>query len=125
MRQSAIYGRLHLRALENNVNVWRTITPMRHGSPPGSARKALTVTAQATNVVFLNVPDAHAEPLEEFLKQRGMLMQGVYAARLVTHLDVRVTTSMRSSQPSRITSREQRDDPAHRQLRQLYLQPAQ
>ena len=26
--------------------------------------------------------------LEEFLKQRGMLMQGVYAARLVTHLDV-------------------------------------
>jgi len=49
---------------------------------------ALTVTAQATNVVFLNVPEAHAKPLEEFLKQRGMLMQGVYAARLVTHLDV-------------------------------------
>lgn len=49
---------------------------------------ALTVTAQATNVVFLNIPDAHAKLLEDYLKQRGMLMQGVYAARLVTHLDV-------------------------------------
>jgi len=48
----------------------------------------ISVTAQSTNVVFLNIPQAHAKPLEEYLKQRGMLMQGVYAARLVTHLDV-------------------------------------
>lgn len=48
----------------------------------------LTVLAQATNVVFLNIPEPHAKPLEAFLAKRGMLMQGVYAARLVTHLDV-------------------------------------
>ncbi len=48
----------------------------------------LTVLAQATNVVFLNIPEAHAKPLEAFLAKRGMLMQGAYAARLVTHLDV-------------------------------------
>lgn len=48
----------------------------------------LTVLAQATNVVFLNIPEAHAKPLEAFLAKRSMLMQGAYAARLVTHLDV-------------------------------------
>ena len=48
----------------------------------------LTVLAQATNVVFLNSPEAHANPLEAFLAKRGILMQGAYAARLVTHLDV-------------------------------------
>lgn len=48
----------------------------------------LTVLAQATNVVFLNIPEPHAKPLEAFLAKRGMLMQGAYAARLVTHLDV-------------------------------------
>lgn len=48
----------------------------------------LTVLAQATNVVFLNIPEAHAKPLEAFLAKRGLLMQGMYAARLVTHLDV-------------------------------------
>ena len=48
----------------------------------------ITVLGQSTNVVFLNIPEVHAKPLEGFLKDRGMLMQGVYAARLVTHLDV-------------------------------------
>lgn len=48
----------------------------------------ITVLGQATNVVFLNIPEAHAKSLETFLASRGMLMQGVYAARLVTHLDV-------------------------------------
>ena len=48
----------------------------------------ISVTAQATNMVFLNLPEAHAKPLENHLATRGMLMQGVYAARLVTHLDV-------------------------------------
>lgn len=48
----------------------------------------ITVLGQATNVVFLNIPEAHAKPLEAFLASRGMLMQGAYAARLVTHLDV-------------------------------------
>ena len=48
----------------------------------------IEITGHATNMVFLKLPEAHAKPLEAFLAQRGMLMQGVYAARLVTHLDV-------------------------------------
>ena len=48
----------------------------------------LSVLTQATNVVFLNIPALHADPLAEFLRARGMLMQSAYAARLVTHLDV-------------------------------------
>jgi threonine aldolase len=48
----------------------------------------IAVTGQATNIVFLDIPEAHAAPLEAFLRQRGMLMQGACAARLVTHLDV-------------------------------------
>ncbi len=89
MRQSGYLAAACIYALENNVNRLADdhANAARLAAGLGEV-SALTVTAQATNVVFLNVPDAHAEPLEEFLKQRGMLMQGVYAARLVTHLDV-------------------------------------
>jgi threonine aldolase len=48
----------------------------------------IKITSVATNMLFLNVPEADAKPLEQYLAARGMLMQGVYAARLVTHLDV-------------------------------------
>lgn len=89
MRQSGYLAAACIYALENNVNRLADdhANAARLAAGLGEV-SALTVTAQATNVVFLNVPDAHARPLEEFLKQRGMLMQGVYAARLVTHLDV-------------------------------------
>jgi threonine aldolase len=42
-------------------------------------------------MVFLQIPQDHCAPLELHLKQRGILMQGVYGARLVTHLDVRAS----------------------------------
>ena len=89
MRQSGYLAAACIYALENNVERLANdhANAARLAAGLGEV-SALTVTAQATNVVFLNVPDAHARPLEEFLKQRGMLMQGVYAARLVTHLDV-------------------------------------
>jgi len=89
MRQSGYLAAACIYALENNVERLADdhANAARLAAGLGEV-SALTVTAQATNVVFLNVPDAQAKPLEEFLKQRGMLMQGVYAARLVTHLDV-------------------------------------
>ena len=89
MRQSGYLAAACIYALENNVERLADdhANAARLAAGLGEV-SALTVTAQATNVVFLNVPEAHAKPLEEFLKQRGMLMQGVYAARLVTHLDV-------------------------------------
>ncbi len=89
MRQAGYIAAACIYALENNVE-------RLHDDHENAAHLAaglreveeITVLAQATNVVFLNIPEAHAAKLEAFLKTRGMLMQGVYAARLVTHLDV-------------------------------------
>lgn len=89
MRQSGYVAAACIYALENNVE-------RLHDDHENAALLAaglrqiaeITVLAQATNVVLLNIPEAHAKPLEDFVKARGMLMQGVYAARLVTHLDV-------------------------------------
>ncbi|WP_367618919.1 low-specificity L-threonine aldolase [Pelotalea chapellei] len=48
----------------------------------------VTVTGQATNMVFAGFPEQHCAPLEAFLAGRGMVMQVSQSSRLVTHLDV-------------------------------------
>ena len=89
MRQAGYIAAACIYALENNVQ--RLHDDHENASALANGLRdvqEITVLAQATNVVFLNIPEAHAAQLEAFLKERGMLMQGVYAARLVTHLDV-------------------------------------
>ncbi len=89
MRQSGYLAAACIYALENNVERLNDDHENAAALAAGLRDIAeITVLGQATNVVFLNIPEAHAKPLEEFLKARGMLMQGVYSARLVTHLDV-------------------------------------
>ena len=89
MRQSGYLAAACIYALENNVERLNDDHENAAALAAGLGGIAeITVLAQATNVVFLNIPEAHAKPLEDFVKARGMLMQGVYAARLVTHLDV-------------------------------------
>jgi len=89
MRQAGYLAAACIYALENNVERLHDDHENAAALAAGLREVAeITVTAQATNVVFLNIPEGHARPLEAFLAQRGMLMQGVYAARLVTHLDV-------------------------------------
>ena len=89
MRQSGYVAAACIYALENNVERLREDHENAATLATGLGEiTEITVLAQATNVVFLNIPEAHAKPLEDFVKSRGMLMQGVYAARLVTHLDV-------------------------------------
>ncbi len=89
MRQSGYVAAACIYALENNVERLHDDHENATLLAAGLGQIAeITVLAQATNVVFLNIPEAHAKPLEDFVKARGMLMQGVYAARLVTHLDV-------------------------------------
>ncbi len=89
MRQSGYLAAACIYALENNVERLHDDHENAVALAAGLGEIAeITVLAQATNVVFLNIPEAHAKPLEDFVKARGMLMQGVYAARLVTHLDV-------------------------------------
>jgi threonine aldolase len=89
MRQSGYLAAACIYAFENNVE--RLCDDHANASALAAGLGEIveiTVLAQATNVVFLNIPEAHAKPLEDFVKTRGMLMQGAYAARLVTHLDV-------------------------------------
>ena len=89
MRQSGYLAAACIYALENNVERLHEDHENAAALAAGLRNVAeITVLGQATNVVFLNIPEAHAKPLEAFLKDRSMLMQGVYAARLVTHLDV-------------------------------------
>ena len=89
MRQAGYIAAACIYALENNVQRLHDDHENALALANGLRDvQEITVLAQATNVVFLNIPEAHAAQLEAFLKERGMLMQGVYAARLVTHLDV-------------------------------------
>ena len=89
MRQSGYLAAACIYALENNVERLHDDHANAAALAAGLGEIAeITVLAQSTNVVFLNIPEIHTKPLEDFVRSRGMLMQGVYAARLVTHLDV-------------------------------------
>src|SRR5579859_3132326 len=89
MRQSGVLAAACLYALEHNVtrlaqdhaNAGRLALALSTIAP-------LEVSGQATNMVFLKIPQEHCAPLEEYLKQRGILIQALYGSRLVTHLDV-------------------------------------
>ncbi|ERS91779.1 low-specificity L-threonine aldolase [Halomonas sp. PBN3] len=48
----------------------------------------LKVAYQATNMVFLRVPEHHLAPLRAWLAERGILVELLYATRLVVHRDL-------------------------------------
>ena len=89
MRQSGVLAAACLYALEHNVGRLAE----DHANAAALARglgqiAQLRVTGQATNMVFLQIPQEHCAPLEAHLKEHGILMQALYGSRLVTHLDV-------------------------------------
>jgi len=89
MRQSGVLAAACLYALDHNVER----LAQDHANAAALARglgqiAEIKVTGQATNMVFLQIPQAHCAPLEAHLKERGILMQALYGTRLVTHLDV-------------------------------------
>jgi threonine aldolase len=89
MRQSGVLAAACLYALEHNVER----LAQDHACAERLARgleqvTELHVTAQATNMVFVQIPQQHCTPLEAWLRQRGILSQALYSSRLVTHLDV-------------------------------------
>jgi threonine aldolase len=93
MRQSGYIAAACLYALDHHV----ARLAEDHANATALAEGLTTIdgvkiTGQATNMVFLDLPNAPTfrdeESLEAFLKARGMLMQGVYNTRLVTHHDV-------------------------------------
>jgi threonine aldolase len=89
MRQSGLLAAACLYALDHQVetlardheNAARLATGL-------GAIEQIKVQSHATNMVFAEIPKEHCEPLEAFLKERGILTQMLYASRFVTHRDV-------------------------------------
>lgn len=89
MRQSGYLAAACLFALENQVTRLADDHANAKALADGLAKiEGVKIVSLATNMLFLELPEAHAQSLEAFLKSKNMLMQGAYKARLVTHHDV-------------------------------------
>jgi threonine aldolase len=89
MRQSGYIAAACLYAIENQVERLSEDHANAHALADGLSKiDGVKIVSLATNMLFLELPETHAKPLEVFLKSRNMLIQGVYNARLVTHHDV-------------------------------------
>lgn len=93
MRQSGFVAAACLYALDHQVERLAEDHANAAALAEGLATiDGVKITGHATNMVFLDLPKAPAhrgeESIEAFMKSRGMLMQGVYNTRLVTHHDV-------------------------------------
>jgi threonine aldolase len=90
MRQSGVLAAACLYALEHNVERLAQDHANAQRLAQGLAQIGeIEVTSQATNMVFLRIPQQDCAPLEAWLKRHGILIQGLYGTRLVTHLDVK------------------------------------
>ena len=89
MRQSGVLAAACLYALQHNVER----LDEDHRNAEYLARELgeveeVRVQSQATNMVFVQIPETHCAALEMWLKERGILTQMLYASRFVTHQDV-------------------------------------
>lgn len=48
----------------------------------------IEIISQSTNMVFVSIPDEHVAPLSAWLKEHGILIELLYATRLVIHRDI-------------------------------------
>ncbi|GJH24165.1 low-specificity L-threonine aldolase [Caballeronia novacaledonica] len=89
MRQSGLLAAACLYALDHHVDALAQDHDNAAYLAAGLAQTdGIEVQSHATNMVFAQIPEAHCAPLEAFLKERGILMQMLYASRFVTHRDV-------------------------------------
>lgn len=89
MRQSGIIAAACQHALNHHVtdlaSDHRRAARLAEGL---SALPGVTVTSQATNMVFARFPDEHVQPLAAWLKEHGILIELLYATRFVVHRDI-------------------------------------
>ena len=89
MRQSGIIAAACQHALNHHVadlaSDHRRAARLAEGL---SALPDVAVTSQATNMVFARFPDEHVQPLAAWLKEHGILIELLYATRLVVHRDI-------------------------------------
>lgn len=89
MRQAGVLAAACLYALDHNVaRLAEDHDNAAHLAAGLAQIDEVTVQSQATNMVFAHVPPEHCQPLEAWLKARGILTQMVYSSRFVTHRDV-------------------------------------
>jgi len=89
MRQSDVLAAACLYALDHNVERLAQDHANAAALAGGLGQIGeIKVTGQATNMVFLQIPQQRCAPLGDYLKERGILIQALYGTRLVTHLDV-------------------------------------
>jgi threonine aldolase len=87
MRQAGILAAAGLYALENNVERLAEDHRNARELARGLAQLGLPVE-QHTNMVFVRLPDADAQPLFRHLEKQGVTVLPGPRMRLVTHLDV-------------------------------------
>ena len=89
MRQAGVLAAACLYALDHNVTRLAEDHDNAARLASGLAQiDEVTVQSHATNMVFAQLPPEHCQPLEAWLKERGILTQMVYSSRFVTHMDV-------------------------------------
>jgi threonine aldolase len=92
MRQAGVLAAAGIYALQNNVSRLEQDHENARalaGALAGvDAVKAEYTAAAQTNMVYMGVEPTLAEPLRQFLKQRGILVGGGNPIRLVLHMDV-------------------------------------
>jgi threonine aldolase len=89
MRQAGVLAAACLYALDHNVERLAEDHANAERLAQGLRQiEEVTVQGQATNMVFAQFPEAACASLEAWLKERGILVQMLYASRFVTHRDV-------------------------------------
>ncbi|WP_437611778.1 low-specificity L-threonine aldolase [Erwinia sp. V71] len=88
MRQAGILAAAGLYALRHNVKRLQDDHDNAHWLAQQLREIGADVTRQDTNMVFVRVPAEQAEPLKNWMKERGILLSTGPVTRLVTHLDV-------------------------------------
>lgn len=89
MRQAGLLAAACLHALDHHVEGLARDHENAERLAAGLAQiEPIKVLSQATNMVFAQIPEAHCASLDAYLKERGILMQMLYASRFVTHRDV-------------------------------------
>jgi len=89
MRQAGIIAAACQHALDHHVadlaHDHRRTARLAEGL---TAFPAIEVTSQATNMVFVQIDKAHIAPLAAWLKEHGVLIELLYATRMVVHRDI-------------------------------------
>ena len=89
MRQAGVLAAACLYALEHNVERLADDHENAAYLAAGLAQiDQVKVQSQATNMVFVQLPQQDCVPLEAWLKERGILVTMLYTSRFVTHKDV-------------------------------------